>query len=287
MPQSSPTGPGAPNPGRHNSARKSRPNISVPEATTSSAHRAGQPTHQTAQTGEHMTENSNALADGEFPRHERRGVIMGLQWYQLALARGVSSSPLCPRPSAGPAGTHGLPARPGCSWCSLASCSMQRTPYPTVGVDRDGILLAATERANHLLPATETPSRSARSSFPEASSPLTIHRTATGECFVVDTQAREALRGPALHRQAPSPCSTTMTRPTPSRPGPGSRPPWPNGPPSPGSPSRTTRSSTRATALQDYYDQQVAPAAARPRRLGLGGQRLQGPHRRGRDGIEP
>ena len=138
-----------------------------------------------------MTEDSNALQPVSFPRHERRGVIMGLQWYQLALAgggvliAGVSSA------IGGPAGFLGSSP----VWIFLLLFGVlqyARTPYPAVGADRDPVSGPEADRANHLFPAHRGPGPGRYPGSSRRARNLGHPPHRLGECFVVDAQAHEA-----------------------------------------------------------------------------------------------
>ncbi|MDO5745241.1 MAG: hypothetical protein Q4P23_12315, partial [Micrococcaceae bacterium] len=138
-----------------------------------------------------MTENSNALQPVSFPRHERRGVIMGLQWYQLAIAgagvliAGVSSA------IGGPSGF--LSSSP--AWIFLMLFGVlqyARTPYPLWALTGTRFLARKlTGQSTYFLP-TEDPIPVGTLVLPGGLASLAIHRTVYGECFIVDAQAHEA-----------------------------------------------------------------------------------------------
>lgn len=138
-----------------------------------------------------MTEDSNALQPVSFPRHERRGIIVGLQWYQLALAAGgvliagVSSA------IGGPAGFLGSSP----VWIFLLLFGVlqyARTPYPLWALTGTRFLLRKlTGQTTYFLP-TMDPVSVGTLVLPGGIASLVIHRTVFGECFVVDAQAHEA-----------------------------------------------------------------------------------------------
>lgn len=138
-----------------------------------------------------MTDNSNALQPVSFPRHERRGVIMGLQWYQLALAgsgvviAGLSSA------FGGPAGLLGSSP----AWFFLflfGILQYARTPYPVWALTGARFALRkVTGQTNYFLPTEDTVPVGTLV-LPGGLASLTIHRTVFGECFVIDAPAHEA-----------------------------------------------------------------------------------------------
>ncbi|MCU6480455.1 SCO6880 family protein [Arthrobacter sp. A2-55] len=138
-----------------------------------------------------MSENSNALQPVSFPRHERRGVIIGLQWYQLALAcGGILIAALSSAIGGSGAIMGSSPA-----WMFLllfGFLQYERTPYPLWAFTGARYLLRRLNgQTTYFLP-TEDPVPVGTLVLPGGLATLAIHRTATGECFVVDAQAREA-----------------------------------------------------------------------------------------------
>ncbi|MHA7299367.1 SCO6880 family protein [Pseudarthrobacter sp. MDT1-22] len=138
-----------------------------------------------------MTDESGALSPVSFPRQERHGVLLGLQWYQLAFAGGGILT-ACLASAAG--GPHRL-FWTSPLWLSLVFLGFlqyARIPYPV------WILTAArfgARKATHqttFLASPEKPVMAGSLVLPGGLSTLTIHRTADGWCFVVDREAREA-----------------------------------------------------------------------------------------------
>ncbi|MDQ0276555.1 hypothetical protein QO003_000858 [Arthrobacter silviterrae] len=138
-----------------------------------------------------MTEDSNALQPVNFPRHERRGVIIGLQWYQLALACGGILIAAVASAIGGSAALIG--SSPAWTFLLLLGfLQYERTPYPLWALTGARYLLRKlTGQTSYFLP-TEDPVPVGTLVLPGGLASLAIHRTTTGECFVVDAQAHEA-----------------------------------------------------------------------------------------------
>lgn len=139
-----------------------------------------------------LSENSRALEAVKFPRYERRGLFMGLKWYQLLfLAGGILVASTASAVS-GPAGILAS----GPMWLALILLGLlqySRIPYP-VWASRAVLFFVrlATEQTRFLV-RPERPASAGRLALPGGLGNLELRRTTRGESFLVDARGREAI----------------------------------------------------------------------------------------------
>ncbi len=139
-----------------------------------------------------MSDNSRALEAVKFPRHERRGLFLGLKWYQLLL---MSAGVLVASTASAVRGPVGLFAS-GPLWLLLILLGLlqySRIPYP-VWVGHVAVFsyrLAAKQ--TRFLANPERPALRGCLTLPGGLGNLEFRQTSTGESFIVDTRGREAI----------------------------------------------------------------------------------------------
>lgn len=139
-----------------------------------------------------MSENSRTLEAVNFPRYERRGLFMGLKWYQLVLvASGVLVASLASAVR-GPAGLF----TSGPLWMALILVGLlqySRIPYP-VWVSHAALFFyrLATKETRFLV-RPERAALAGRLTLPGGLGNLELRRTTHGEAFIVDAHGREAI----------------------------------------------------------------------------------------------
>ncbi|MHA7294406.1 SCO6880 family protein [Arthrobacter sp. HLT1-21] len=139
-----------------------------------------------------MAENSRALEAVKFPRYERRGIFMGLKWYQLLLLAGgvlVASTASALR---GPVGFFAS----GPMWLSLILLGLlqySRIPYPVWAGHAALFLSRLAARQTRFLVRPERPALAGHLALPGGLGNLELRRTSTGESFIVDARAKEAI----------------------------------------------------------------------------------------------
>jgi hypothetical protein len=139
-----------------------------------------------------MPENSRALEAVNFPRYERRGLFMGLKWYQLLfLAGGV----LVASTASAVSGPVGLFAS-GPMWLALMLLGLlqySRIPYP-VWASHAALFFGRTvTKQTCFLVRPERAALTGRLALPGGLGNLEMRRTSGGESFIVDARGREAI----------------------------------------------------------------------------------------------
>ncbi|MET4144846.1 SCO6880 family protein [Arthrobacter sp. UYCo732] len=139
-----------------------------------------------------MSENSRALEAVKFPRYERRGLFMGLKWYQLLfLAGGVLVASTASAVS-GPAGIFAS----GPMWLSLLLLGLlqySRIPYPVWAGQATLFFVRVATKQTRFLVRPERAALAGRLALPGGLGNLELRRTTGGEAFIVDARAREAI----------------------------------------------------------------------------------------------
>ena len=138
-----------------------------------------------------MTDESRALSPVSFPRQERHGVLLGLQWYQLLFAGAGVLAACVASASGGPQRLFWTSPL----WLSLLFLGFlqyDRIPYPVWILTAARFVARIATHQTTFLATTETPVATGSLVLPGGLSSLTIHKTAEGWCFVVDSEAREA-----------------------------------------------------------------------------------------------
>ena len=139
-----------------------------------------------------MSESSRTLEAVKFPRYERRGLFMGLKWYQLLLlAAGVLMASLASAAN-GPAGLF----TSGPLWLSLMLLGLlqySRIPYPVWASQIILFVYRAAVKQTRFLARPENGALAGRLALPGGLGNLELRRATNGECFIVDPKGREAI----------------------------------------------------------------------------------------------
>ncbi|MCY0906586.1 SCO6880 family protein [Arthrobacter sp. H14-L1] len=138
-----------------------------------------------------MTDHTSALQLVNFPRRERRGVIIGLQWFQLIIAGGGVLLGCVASAIGGPGGL--IVSSP--AWILLLLLGFlqyERIPYPLWALNGARFLIRRlTGQTTYFLPTLDAVPVGTLV-LPGGLASLVIHRTCTGESFIVDARAHEA-----------------------------------------------------------------------------------------------
>lgn len=147
-----------------------------------------------------MSENTRTLQAVKFPRYERHGLFMGLQWYQLTLvATGVLAASV-----ASAAGGPSALIVTSPFWLGLVCFGIlqyARIPYPVWAYAVAVFLLRQATGQTRYLAKPEQPAAVGQFVLPGGLGSLELRRTATGQAFILDRAGHEAV---AILR-----CSTT------------------------------------------------------------------------------
>lgn len=139
-----------------------------------------------------LSENSRVLEAVKFPRYERRGLFMGLKWYQLLfLAGGVLVASTASAVS-GPAGIFAT----GPMWLTLLLLGLlqySRIPYPVWASHAVVFFVRLAAKQTRFLVRPEQAALAGRLALPGGLGILELRRTARGEAFIVDARGREAI----------------------------------------------------------------------------------------------
>ena len=139
-----------------------------------------------------MSENSRALEAVKFPRYERRGLFMGLKWYQLLL---LAAGFLVASTASAISGPVGLFAS-GPVWLSLILVGLlqySRIPYPVWAGHAALFFYRLVANQTRFLVRPERAALAGRLALPGGLGNLELRRTSTGESFIVDARGREAI----------------------------------------------------------------------------------------------
>jgi hypothetical protein len=139
-----------------------------------------------------MSENTRALEPVKFPRYERRGLFMGLKWYQLLLLAGGFVIASVASATGGPIGLFAS----GPLWLTLILLGLlqySRIPYP-VWLGHAVLFFHRTiSSQTRFLVRPERAALAGRLTLPGGLGNLELRRTASGESFIVDSHGREAI----------------------------------------------------------------------------------------------
>lgn len=139
-----------------------------------------------------MSETSRTLEAVKFPRYERRGLFLGLKWYQLLLlAAGVVVASVASA-SQGPIGLFAS----GPLWLVLLLLGLlqySRIPYPVWASHALLFFYRSLAGQTSFLARPERAVLAGRLALPGGLGKLELRRTSRGECFLVDTRGREAV----------------------------------------------------------------------------------------------
>lgn len=138
-----------------------------------------------------MSEESRTLEPVKFPRYERRGIFMGLKWYQLSLVAAGVLSAIVASAAGGPVGLVAT----GPVWLSLVLLGVlqySRIPYPIWGTLILLFFVRSVLGQTHYLVRPERPMKAGQLDLPGGLGNLKLQPLGRGECVIVDPQAKEA-----------------------------------------------------------------------------------------------
>lgn len=139
-----------------------------------------------------MSENSRALEAVKFPRYERRGLFMGLKWYQLLL---LAAGVLVASTASALRGPVGLFAS-GPMWLSLILLGLlqySRIPYPVWAGHAALFFYRLAAKQTRFLAMPERAALAGRLALPGGLGNLELRRTSNGESFIMDARGKEAI----------------------------------------------------------------------------------------------
>ncbi|WP_146073274.1 SCO6880 family protein [Arthrobacter sp. N199823] len=139
-----------------------------------------------------MTEETRVLQPVRFPRHERHGLFMGLQWYQLSLLAAGMLIAAIESALGGPLVLI-LTAPIWLGMMLFGVLHYGRIPYPVWAYTASVFFLRAVIKETRFLASTEQPSRVGTMALPGGLGSLELCATAAGEGFIVDRQGHEAI----------------------------------------------------------------------------------------------
>ena len=139
-----------------------------------------------------MSENSRTLEAVKFPRYERRGLFMGLKWYQLLLLAGGVLVASVASAVNGPAGLFGS----GPMWLALMLLGLlqySRIPYPVWISHAVLFFYRSVAKQTRFLVRPERAVLAGRLALPGGLGKLELRRTSRGESFIIDAQGKEVI----------------------------------------------------------------------------------------------
>jgi hypothetical protein len=139
-----------------------------------------------------VPDDARALEAVKFPRYERRGFFLGLKWYQLLIVAGGGAVAIVASASSGPVGLFSS----GPLWLGLMLLGLlqySRIPYPVWAKQLAVFFYRAAAGQTRFLAKPEAAQLAGRLALPGGLGNLEIRTTASGECFMVDRQDREAI----------------------------------------------------------------------------------------------
>ncbi len=139
-----------------------------------------------------MTEDTRILQPVRFPRHERHGLFMGLQWYQLSLvALGMLIAALASATGGPLAFMLTLPVCVGLML--LGVLHYARIPYPVWALTVSVFFLRSVLNETRYLARPEQPQKVGTMALPGGLGSLELCKTSKGEGFIVDRSGNEAM----------------------------------------------------------------------------------------------
>lgn len=139
-----------------------------------------------------MSEESTTLEAVKFPRYERRGLFMGLKWYQLLLLASGVFVGIVASASSGPAGLLAT----GPVWLALMLLGLlqySRIPLPVWVGQAVVFFYRSVRQQSRFLARPERPALAGRLSLPGGLGSLELRTNSTGDCFIVDDRGNEAI----------------------------------------------------------------------------------------------
>ncbi|WP_442542727.1 SCO6880 family protein [Arthrobacter sp. KN11-1C] len=139
-----------------------------------------------------MSENSRTLEAVKFPRYERRGLFMGLKWYQLLLLAGGVLVASVASAANGPVGLFAS----GPMWLGLMLLGLlqySRIPYPVWASHAVVFFYRSVINQTRFFVRPERAVLAGRLALPGGLGNLELRRTSRGESFIIDARGREAL----------------------------------------------------------------------------------------------
>jgi hypothetical protein len=139
-----------------------------------------------------VSDNSRTLEAVKFPRYERRGLFMGLKWYQLLL---LAAGVLVASTASAVRGPAGLFAS-GPMWLALILLGLlqySRIPYPVWASHAVLFFVRLAAKQTRFLARPEQATLAGRLALPGGLGNLELRLTSRGESFLVDARGREAI----------------------------------------------------------------------------------------------
>ncbi|PYI39503.1 hypothetical protein CVS30_06035 [Arthrobacter psychrolactophilus] len=139
-----------------------------------------------------MSENTRTLQPVKFPRYERHGLFMGLQWYQLGLVGvGVLTGTIASATGGPPALVFTMPVWLGAILFGVLQ--YQRIPYPVWAYAATVFLWRQQLGQTKFLAKPEQPRPAGQLALPGGLGSLELRQTKEDAAFVVDRQSHEAM----------------------------------------------------------------------------------------------
>ncbi|MGM7774749.1 SCO6880 family protein [Arthrobacter sp. KNU-44] len=139
-----------------------------------------------------MSENSRTLEAVKFPRYERRGLFMGLKWYQLLLLAGGVLVASVASAANGPVGLFAS----GPMWLTLMLLGLlqySRIPYPVWVSHVVVFFYRSVLNQTRFFVRPERAVLAGHLALPGGLGNLELRRTSRGESFIIDARGKEAL----------------------------------------------------------------------------------------------
>ena len=139
-----------------------------------------------------MTEDTRILQPVRFPRHERHGLFMGLQWYQLSLvALGMLIAAISSATGGPLAFILTAPVWAGLMLFGILQYA--RIPYPVWAFTASIFFLRSVLNETLYLARPEQPQKAGTMALPGGLGSLELFKTTKGEGFILDRNGNEAM----------------------------------------------------------------------------------------------
>ena len=139
-----------------------------------------------------MTEDTRTLQPVRFPRYERHGLFMGLQWYQLTLIAAGTLVAVVASATGGPP-TFFLTAPLWLAVILFGVLHYARIPYPVWAYTASLFFLRSVLNETRYLARPEQARKTGTMELPGGLGSLELRRTSKGEAFMVDHTGHEAI----------------------------------------------------------------------------------------------